>query len=356
MKPSILVTGAAGFIGSNFVEIALAKGYRVIGYDALTYAGHLENLEEFKTHSNYKFVQGRIQDQALVSKILKDEQIGWLVNFAAESHVDKSITGPADFMDTNIQGVFALLNTAKNYFETLSGNTKDSFRFLQISTDEVYGTLGPTGKFSETTAYQPNSPYSSSKAAADLLVRAWFHTYSLPTITTNCSNNYGPKQFPEKLIPHMVFKALSGAKLPVYGRGENIRDWIHVKDHASGVLLALEKGRPGETYCLGGNSERTNLNVVKTICSVLDRLKPIQGGASYSTLIDFVTDRPGHDMRYAIDDRKAEVELGFVRKYSSFETGLEETVIWYLEHLTWSKAVMSKPGTKVTYDWSSIQK
>jgi dTDP-glucose 4,6-dehydratase len=352
----ILVTGAAGFIGSNFVEIALSQGHSVISYDALTYAGNLENLEEFSENSKHVFVQGLIQDQALISKLLVEHQIDWLVNFAAESHVDKSISGPAPFIDTNINGTFALLTSAKTYYESLDGLKKDQFRYVQISTDEVFGTLNKTGRFSETSPYQPNSPYSSSKGAGDLLVRAWFHTYKLPVITTNCSNNYGPKQFPEKLIPHMLLRALAGETLPVYGKGENIRDWIHVKDHALGILAALEKGKPGETYCFGGDSERTNLTVVKAICAELDRIKPRIDGSKYENQITFVTDRPGHDFRYAIDDSKAQKELGYSRKYEDFEDGLKDTIRWYLSHMDWSKKVLSKPGVKIIYDWNALNK
>jgi len=354
MSKSILLTGGAGFIGSNFVEIAVQAGHHVVVLDALTYAGHKENLDHLSGPGKMTFVQGQIQDQALVSKLLSEHQIDWLLNFAAESHVDKSITGPAPFVDTNIVGTFHLLMAAKNYFDGLSGAKKANFRFLHVSTDEVFGTLGETGKFSETTAYQPNSPYSASKAGSDLLVRAWYHTYHLPTIITNCSNNYGPKQFPEKLIPHMIMSALGGKKLPVYGDGKNIRDWIHVKDHARGVMLAVEKGKPGETYCFGGNSERTNLDVVKSISAELDRVRPMAGGKKYETMIEFVTDRPGHDFRYAIDDSKAQRELGFKREYANFEAGMKDTVAWYLAHLDWCKKVTSKPGVKMTYEWATI--
>ncbi|NDG85531.1 MAG: dTDP-glucose 4,6-dehydratase, partial [Proteobacteria bacterium] len=309
---SILVTGAAGFIGSNFVEIALAAGHKIVGYDALTYAGHRENVEEFEKNPHFAFVHGNILDQELFLKTLKTHSIDLVAHFAAESHVDKSITGPGAFIETNVNGTFSLLTAARAYYEGLAGAKKDGFRFLHVSTDEVFGELGPTGKFSETTPYAPNSPYSASKAASDLLVRAWHHTYGLPTIITNCSNNYGPRQFPEKLIPHMIFCALQGKPLPVYGKGENIRDWIHVKDHARGVLLALEKGRVGDTFCFGGNSERKNLEVVHALCAALDELRPRAGGKSYRELITFVTDRPGHDFRYAIDDSKAQRELGYV--------------------------------------------
>ncbi|MBS1959524.1 MAG: dTDP-glucose 4,6-dehydratase [Bdellovibrionales bacterium] len=352
---SLLVTGAAGFIGSNFAEIALDRGYKVIAYDALTYAGHRENLQDQDGSNNFHFVHGKIQDRKAVLDLLREHKICGLVNFAAESHVDKSITGPADFIETNISGTFHLLTAAKEYFDALSDDAKKNFRFLHVSTDEVFGSLGATGKFTETTPYAPNSPYSASKAASDLLVRAWHHTYGLPTITTNCSNNYGPKQFPEKLIPHMIFCALQGKALPVYGKGENVRDWIHVTDHASGVLLALEKGRSGETYCFGGNSERKNIDVVKEIASILDGLRPRKDGKKYSEQIEFVMDRPGHDLRYAIDDSKAENELGFKRNYAQFEDGLRATVEWYLDNVDWSQKVTSKPGTKVTYDWASLK-
>ncbi len=353
---SILVTGAAGFIGSNFVELALSKGHKVVGYDALTYAGHLETLEPFKSNPGFTFVKGNILDLELSLKTLKEHQIDWVAHFAAESHVDKSISGPGAFIETNLNGTFSLLSASRTYFESLSGPKKEGFRFLHVSTDEVFGELGPTGKFSEATPYAPNSPYSASKAGSDLLVRAWHHTYGLPTLITNCSNNYGPRQFPEKLIPHMIFCALQGKPLPVYGKGENIRDWIHVKDHSRGILQALEGGKPGETYCFGGNSERKNLEVVHALCRVLNELRPRAGGAKYEELITFVTDRPGHDFRYAIDDSKAQRELGYVHEFKSFEVGLRATVEWYLANLDWSQKVTSKPGVKVSYDWSLVAK
>jgi len=352
---SILVTGAAGFIGSNFVEIALNAGYKVVGYDALTYAGHRENIESFEKNPNFSFVHGNILDTELVSKTLKTHSIDWVAHFAAESHVDKSISGPGAFIETNVNGTFSLLTAARAHYEGLEASRKGAFRFLHVSTDEVFGTLGETGKFSETTPYAPNSPYSASKAASDLLVRAWFHTYHLPTIITNCSNNYGARQFPEKLIPHMILSALQEKPLPVYGKGDNIRDWIHVKDHARGILLALEKGVPGETYCFGGNSERKNLDVVHALCATLDEQKLRANGKSYRELITFVTDRPGHDFRYAIDDTKAQRELGYVHHFKRFEDGLRETIQWYLSNLEWSRKVTSKPGVKVTYDWSLLK-
>lgn len=331
---SLLVTGACGFIGSSFVRQAVNQDYKVIVLDALTYAGHKENLKGVP----HELVVGNIQDEEVVKNLLKIHSIQGLINFAAESHVDRSITGPSAFIETNIQGTFNLLSCAYEYWKTLDETKKVNFRYVQISTDEVYGSLGFTGKFNEMLPYKPNSPYSASKASADHLVRAWFHTYGLPTITTNCSNNYGPRQFPEKLIPHMITCALAGKPLPVYGDGGNIRDWIHVEDHCDGILLALTKGRPGSTYCFGGNAERNNLDVVKTICKELDQLLPCGNHKSYGDLITFVTDRLGHDRRYAIDDTFAQKELGFKRKYD-FENGLKNTIQWYLDNAAWSKAV-----------------
>lgn len=338
MSNTILVTGGAGFIGSNFVELAVRRGYRVIVLDALTYAGHRENLTSIpKGTASYpgtwELVIGDIRDQRVVSELLSKNQCSALINFAAESHVDRSIAGPSSFIDTNILGTMSLLQAARGY-ACVSSDLKSKFRYLQVSTDEVFGALGDTGKFSETTPYAPNSPYSASKAAADHLVRAWHHTYGLNVVTTNCSNNYGPKQFPEKLIPHMIQSALSGRKLPVYGQGTNVRDWIYVLDHCEGILLALEKGRAGETYCFGGDSERKNLEVVHAICQILDEMKPRQDGRSYRDQISFVEDRAGHDWRYAIDDTKAQRELGFTRSIKNFEQGLLLTVGWYLAHGT----------------------
>ncbi len=338
---SFLVTGGAGFIGSNFVDQLIAKGDRVVVLDAMTYAGHKENLEPAWT--KIKFAQGDISDTSLVSKLLKENQITHVVNFAAESHVDRSITDAGSFVRTNVMGVFSLLQASLDYWNNLTAQAKESFRFLHVSTDEVFGTLGDEGKFSETTPYAPNSPYSASKAGGDHLVRAWFHTYKLPTLTTNCSNNYGPRQFPEKLIPHMINCALSEKPLPVYGNGRNVRDWIHVEDHCAGIMSAIEKGKPGEAYCFGGNAERRNIDVVKAICAALDERKPRSNGKSYEELITYVEDRKGHDWRYAIDDSRAERELGFRRKYQSFEEGLRATVSWYLENRVWMNAVLAKP-------------
>jgi dTDP-glucose 4,6-dehydratase len=335
MAKTLLVTGGGGFIGSNFVELATKAGHKVVVLDAMTYAGHRENLAAIPC----ELVIGNICDGALVSSLLEKHKIDSVINFAAESHVDRSISGPGAFIDTNIIGVFTMLNASLDYWKKLEGAQKTNFRYLQVSTDEVYGSLGPTGKFSETTPMAPNSPYSASKASGDLLTRAWFHTYGLPTITTNCSNNYGPKQFPEKLIPHMIHCALTDKPLPVYGDGGNIRDWIHVADHCAGVMLALKKGQLGATYCFGGNAEKNNLDVVRTICKLLDEMKPRKDGKSHATSIAFVKDRLGHDRRYAIDDSLAERELGFKRSYQ-FESGIKDTVRWYLENDAWVKAVL----------------
>jgi dTDP-glucose 4,6-dehydratase len=339
----LLVTGAAGFIGSSFVRDALKHNHSIYVLDMLTYAGHIENIEDLIEKKQLMFIKEDICNFESNLKILNEYKIDAVVNFAAESHVDNSIHGPKDFIQTNILGTFALLEASRSYWSKLPDQAKTNFRYLQVSTDEVFGSLGDTGKFSETTAYQPNSPYSASKAAADHLVRAWHHTYKLPTITTNCSNNYGPRQFPEKLIPLMINHALTGKALPVYGNGSNIRDWIHVEDHASGVLLALTKGTPGSTYCFGGNSERNNLHVVQTLCKMLDELKPRADKKSYAEQISFVTDRAGHDWRYAIDDTLAQKELGFTRKYKNFEEGLHQTIKWYLENQEWVKKVSEKP-------------
>ncbi len=343
-----LVTGAAGFIGSCFVRQRAEAGDFLVVLDALTYAGHRENLEGIPGPGKVELAVGDIGDSKFVADLFRKYAFDSVLNFAAESHVDRSIENPGAFIETNIGGVFNLLNHSLAYYQSLSktGNTAraETFRFLQVSTDEVYGSLGETGKFSETTAYAPNSPYSASKAAGDLLVRAWHHTYGLPTITTNCTNNYGPRQFPEKLIPYMIHCATTGKSLPIYGDGGNIRDWIHVEDHSRGVYLALTVGRPGETYCFGGDAEKNNLDVARTICRTLDKLQPRKDGKLHETGIQFVKDRLGHDRRYAIDDTKAQRELGFTRKYA-FESGLEATIRWYLENGAWSEKVLAK-GTK----------
>jgi len=336
---SYLITGGAGFIGSSFSRMQKAQGAKVVILDALTYAGHRENVEGFE------LVVGDICDGRLVSDLLVQHQITTLINFAAESHVDRSIDSPSAFIETNIKGTFNLLNASHEYFKKLNSAEQGGFKYIQVSTDEVYGSLGPTGKFSETTQYAPNSPYSASKAAGDHLARAWFHTYGLPTITSNCSNNYGPRQFPEKLIPTMILCAVRGKPLPVYGDGGNIRDWIHVEDHCRGITLAIQKGRPGETYCFGGNAEKNNLDVVQMICHELDQIHPRKDGKSYDTQISFVKDRLGHDRRYAIDDSKAEKELGFTRKFQ-FDSGLRDTIRWYLDNLPWCESVVSKEKEK----------
>lgn len=351
MSQRLIVTGAAGFIASSFVRQRLTEGDSVFVLDKLTYAGHLENLGPLSgadcsqlanaKGGHYEFVHGSISDGELVSYLFDRFRPDAILNFAAESHVDNSISSPGEFIQTNINGTFELLNRSLAYFKSDKNSAGANFRFLHVSTDEVYGSLGPIGFFSETTAYAPNSPYSASKAASDHLVRAWFHTYGLPTITTNCSNNYGPRQFPEKLIPVMITNAVAGKPLPVYGDGGNIRDWIHVEDHCRGIHLALTKGKPGETYCFGGNAERNNLDVVNTICRELNSMAPRKDGKKYEEGIQFVTDRLGHDRRYAIDDTKAQKELGFKREYN-FETGLKATIAWYLEHQDWCKAVTKK--------------
>ena len=334
-----VVTGGAGFIGSGFAHLCAREGLKIIVLDALTYAGHRENLAELERNGTVLFAQGNICDGPLIRSLLQKHKPLGLINFAAESHVDRSIDSPSAFIETNIGGTFSLLNACLEHWNTLSAPEKSSFRFVQISTDEVYGSLGPTGKFSEMTPLAPNSPYSASKAGADMLVRAWFHTYGLPTITTNCSNNYGPRQFPEKLIPHMIRCALTSAPLPVYGDGKNVRDWIHVEDHCAGILLAARQGKPGETYCFGGNAERGNIDVVQTICRLLDEMRPRTDKKSYTEQIQYVKDRLGHDRRYAIDDAKAERELGFRRQFN-FEKGLAETVRWYLSNDAWMESVL----------------
>lgn len=337
----LLVTGGAGFIGANFVLSTLAGlGEPVVNLDKLTYAGRLESLATLRRDPRHTFVRGDICDRELVRKLLATHRPRAIVHFAAESHVDRSITGPAEFVQTNVIGTFSLLEEARSYWGALAGQERDAFRFLHVSTDEVYGSLGPQAPaFSETTPYQPNSPYSASKAGSDHLVRAYHHTYGLPTLTTNCSNNYGPFQFPEKLIPLVVQSALAGKPLPVYGDGQNVRDWLYVLDHCAGIREVLARGRIGETYNIGGDSEKKNIDVVRTICALLDRMRPRAGG-SYADLIAFVKDRPGHDRRYAIDARKISAELGW-RPSESFESGIEKTVGWYLGHQDWVASVQA---------------
>ncbi len=333
MTKNYLITGAAGFIGSHFAIKICNLGHKAIVLDALTYAANMENLSEIKNSPNFKFVKGSICDSDLVSQILREEKIDFVVNFAAESHVDNSIKAPETFIQTNIVGTFNLLNCSLNYWKNLEAEKKSAFRFLHVSTDEVYGSLEKDDpKFNEENPYRPNSPYSASKASSDHLVRAWFETYGLPAIITNCSNNFGPHQHLEKLIPTVISSALTGKKIPIYGTGENIRDWIFVKDHAEGLHLALTKGKAGQTYCFGGDAERTNLQIVHKICEILDGLKPKSDGVSYSNQITFVTDRLGHDKRYAIDNSKVERELGY-KVSKDFNERLKETVIWYVNKI-----------------------
>lgn len=346
MKNKILVTGGAGFIGSTFVRLAQDHGASILVLDKLNYAGHTENLSELLESQSIELIQGDICDAQQLKELFNRHEFDQVINFAAESHVDNSISGPLPFLHTNVYGVFQLLEACRSYWSQLPQQKQASFRFLQVSTDEVYGELDHEGYFTETSRYQPNSPYSATKAAADHLVRAWHKTYGLPTIITNCSNNYGPRQFPEKLIPVIIQKALEESALPVYGKGENIRDWIHVEDHCRGLWLALTKGIIGETYCFGGNSERTNIMVVEEICNVLDQIQPRITGDSYKELISFVKDRPGHDFRYAIDDTKACSQLGFQRKYENFEQGLQHTINWYLNNGEWMEAVMENKNER----------
>ena len=341
LHKTLLVTGGAGFIGSNFVLAAVAAGQTVVNLDALTYAGNLGNLASIASNPRHIFVHGDINDGDLIAKLLAEYQPSAVVHFAAESHVDRSIVGPEAFLKTNIDGTFSMLRTARTYYDSLSGEAKDLFRFLHVSTDEVYGTLTPDDPaFHEKTPYAPNSPYAASKAASDMLVRAWVHTYKLPALITNCSNNYGPFQFPEKLIPLMILNALAGKPLPVYGDGQQIRDWLFVADHCSAIAAVLEGGRVGETYNVGGGNQRANLTVVNTVCALLDELRPDSPFVPHSQLITYVQDRPGHDRRYAIDARKIESELGW-HAAESFETGLRKTVQWYLDNGDWLKDVTS---------------
>ena len=334
-----LVTGGAGFIGGNFVLDAVASGVRVINLDVLTYAGNRDTLSSLDGDDRHVFVQGDIGDRALVAKLLAEYRPSAVVNFAAESHVDRSIDGPAAFVQTNVVGTLALLEASRDYWKALDGAAKDGFRFLHVSTDEVYGSLGDTGKFTETTPYAPNSPYSASKAASDHLVRAFHHTYGLPVLTTNCSNNYGPYQFPEKLIPLVIQKALAGEPLPVYGDGRNVRDWLFVKDHCAAIRRVLEAGRVGETYNVGGDAERENIHVVKTICALIDARRPRADGQPRESQITYVKDRPGHDRRYAIDADKVKGELGWAPTVS-FEEGIAATVDWYLGNAAWVARVL----------------
>jgi dTDP-glucose 4,6-dehydratase len=352
---SMIVTGGAGFIGANFVRLALARtADRVVVLDKLTYAGNLESLRDVERDPRFVFVHGDICDAALVARLLDEHRPRWLVNFAAESHVDRSIDGPRAFVETNAVGAFELLEAARRHLASADEATRRAFRFLHVSTDEVYGSLGDTGAFSETTPYAPNSPYSASKAAADHLVRAYHETYGLPALITNCSNNYGPFQYPEKLIPLMLLNALEGRALPIYGDGQNVRDWLYVEDHCDGILRVLERGVPGEKYNIGGHGEMTNLALVDRLCALLDELRPVRGNPSlasrgelrsYGDLKSFVADRPGHDRRYAIDASKITRELGWKPRHD-VASGLEATVRWYLANRDWCETVQAGKYTR----------
>lgn len=338
----ILVTGGAGFIGSNFVHHWVgATGEPVVNVDKLTYAGNLANLAAVGEDPRHTFAQGDIGDRALLGRLLVEYQPRAVINFAAESHVDRSIHGPEDFIQTNVVGTYHLLESVRGYWSDLPGATHAGFRFVHVSTDEVYGSLTPAeAPFMETTAYRPNSPYAASKAASDHLARAWHHTFGLPTLTTNCSNNYGPFQFPEKLIPLVIHHAIEGKPLPIYGDGQQVRDWLYVEDHCKALVRVLQAGRVGEVYNIGGWNEHSNLHVVRTICSILDQERPRIDGRPYADLITFVKDRPGHDRRYAINAGKIEEELGWAPE-ESFESGIRKTIIWYLQNQTWVNGVTS---------------
>ena len=338
-RPTVLVTGGAGFIGGNFVLGAVGR-MGVVNLDALTYAGNPRTLDSVADDPDHVFVHGRIGDRDLVARLLAEHRPAAVVNFAAETHVDRSIDGPSVFVQTNVVETQGLLDAVLDHWRGLEGETRDGFRFLHVSTDEVYGTLGPTGFFTEESPYKPNSPYSASKAASDHFVRAYHHTYGLPVLTTNCSNNYGPYHFPEKLIPLMILTALRGGPLPVYGDGQQVRDWLYVGDHCRAIERVLERGVPGEVYNVGGHNERTNLEVVRTICALLDELAPDSPHAPHESLITFVEDRPGHDRRYAIDAGKIERDLGWTPR-ETFETGMRKTVLWYLENREWCEGVLS---------------
>ena len=337
----ILVTGGAGFIGSTLIKSLLKnQSYRILNLDALTYAGSLSALADVKNDPRYQFAQIDICDQPSVAKALYDFKPDWILHLAAESHVDRSIENPKAFLQTNVIGTFNMLEVARRYYEDLSGAAKHAFRFLHVSTDEVYGSLGKDGLFSETSPYDPHSPYSASKAGSDHLVRAWATTYGLPVLVTNCSNNYGPYQLPDKLIPLVILKALTGEPIPIYGNGDNVRDWIYVSDHVDALQTIVTKGTIGETYSIGANNEKTNLDIVNCICKLLDEIKPNPNGAPYSDQIQFVTDRPGHDKRYAIDSSKIRKQLGWTPK-ETLESGLKKTVHWYVNNSAWLEEIIS---------------
>jgi dTDP-glucose 4,6-dehydratase len=339
-RMKILVTGGCGFIGSNLIRMLIQQtDHVVLNLDALTYAGNRESLDDIAGHERYSFSQINLCNAQAVVDIVSKFRPDWIMHLAAESHVDRSIDGPSQFIETNIVGTFHLLQAARHHYDSLAPLIKKSFRFLHVSTDEVYGSLGPEGLFTEKTPYDPRSPYSASKAASDHMARAWHHTYGLPVLITNCSNNYGPYQFPEKLIPVVILKALRGESIPVYGNGENIRDWLYVGDHIEALYQVISGGRIGHTYNIGGNNECRNIDLVKTICRILDELQPSRDGQSYANQITFVEDRPGHDMRYAIDPTKIREEIGWAPKHDS-ETGFRSTVRWYLENPQWTQRIL----------------
>ena len=346
MRKRVIVTGGAGFIGSAVVRMLVSEGVEVLNVDKLTYAGNLSSVASVADKPNYRFLKADICDAEAMARAFADFRPDGVMHLAAESHVDRSIDGPGLFLRTNIIGTYTLLEAARAYRATLGDQARDDFRFLLISTDEVYGSLGPEGYFTETTNYDPRSPYSASKASADHLAAAWYHTYGLSTLKTNCSNNYGPYHFPEKLIPLVTLNALAGRPLPIYGKGDNIRDWLFVEDHARALWLALNAGRPGETYNVGGHNERTNLQVVQSICAILDELRPRPDGKSYAGQITFVRDRPGHDRRYAIDPTKIMTELGW-KPQETFETGLRRTIRWYLDNEWWWSPLRAAAETRV---------
>jgi dTDP-glucose 4,6-dehydratase len=342
----LIITGGAGFIGSTFVNKAIKSGYFPIVIDKLTYAGNINNISEYIEKKQIEFFQVDINDQRKILQILQDYNPFGVINFAAESHVDNSINNPSDFVQTNIFGVFNLLEAMKKYLSAIAEDQRLKIKFVQISTDEVFGELTEEGYFNEKSAYSPNSPYSSTKAAGDLMAKAWAHTYKMSVVITHCSNNFGPRQHPEKLIPVMIQNAIEGKLLPVYGNGQNIRDWIHVDDHVNGIMNAFEKGQPGQSYCFGGNFEIKNIDIVNMICKILDELRPLKE-KKYSDQIKFVSDRLGHDFRYAIDDTKAKNHLGFCRKNISFELSLKETVLWYLNNQSWVGDIKNKSKNQI---------
>ena len=355
MSKSIFITGSAGFIGSNFV-MSLSnkqefKNYKIISLDKLNYAGSKKNLSNLRQNIKHFFIKGDITNKYLLSKILKKYKPIYIINFAAETHVDRSIRKSTDFIKTNIVGTHTLLEIAKSYFDNLNNYNKKKFRFINVSTDEVYGSLKINEKpFKENNRLKPNSPYSASKASSDLLVRAWWKTYKFPVITTNCSNNYGPYQFPEKLIPLCITNALKGKPLPIYGDGKQIRDWLHVSDHCNAIIQLMKKGKLGQSYNIGGSNEKTNISVVKKICQVLDKIRPLKNGRTYKSQIQFVKDRPGHDLRYAVNSSKIKLELGWKPK-ETFDSGIKKTVEWYLENFEWMEGVQNKEYKK----WIKLQ-